>query len=247
MDTRKPLRRTTRFTTIAVAAVLALCALLPATAAADTTSLTLVAAPEIVPYNGASVLTGTLTNTSTTTALAGQPILVESSVSGTGPWTTVAVITTLSGAPEYYTGTYTLVVRPRDKTFYRMSFLGAPGLDAASSAAVAVTPKVYLSRPKVPRSVQRAQRFRVVCYIQPKHARGLRNVVKFRFYRLIGSNWVLKQSKWARTSNFLNFSKLTLRTSIKTPGRWKVQALAPADAKHAVSTSAFSKQFRVRR
>lgn len=244
MDTGKPTGRRLALTA-AAATVLLLFALLPATASADSTSLTLVASPETIAYGGASVLTGTLMNTTTETAVGGQPILVESSPSGTGPWSTVAIITTLSGAPEYYTGTYTLVVRPRDKTFYRLTFEGTAQLDPASSAAVAVTPQVWLSRPKVPRRALAGQLFRVTCFIQPRHPAGLRNVVKFQFYRYQRPNWVLRKTKWARTSNYLNFTKLTLRTSIRTPGLWKVRALAPADAKHATSYSAFSKRFRV--
>ena len=246
MDRSKPIRRRTAITAAAVIAVVALCALLPAAAAADTSSLTLVASPEVIAYNGASVLTGTLMNTTTATAVGGEAILVESGPAATGPWTTVAVISTLNGTPEYSTGTYTLVVRPRDKTFYRMRFLGMTGLDAAGSAAVSVTPKVYLSRPQVPTSVLHGQRFAVVGYIQPKHPKGLRTVVKFKFYRNVRGKWVLKMARWGKTSNYLNFTKVTRATSIKQPGKWKVKSFAPADALHAASTSAFSKVIRVR-
>jgi len=246
MDHRTRDRRRMGLATTAAVALLAVLALFPAAAAADTTTLTLIAAPSVIPYNGVSVLTGTLMNTTMITALGGEPILVERAPAATGPWTTLVVITTLNGVPEYYTGTYTLMVMPRDKTYYRMQFQGTPGLDAAVSAAASVTPKVYLSRPSVPRTVRHGQRFRVTCYIQPKHAKGLRTVVRIRFYRYTAGKWVFKYGRWATTSNFLNFTKLTLKTSIKRTGSWRVQAYARPDALHAATNSSFSRVIRVR-
>lgn len=249
MDARKSTRRTPLVATAAVVAALMLAALLPAAAAANTTSLTLVANPETIVFDGTSVLTGTLMDTTTMTALGGLPVVVESSPTGGDPyaasWETIAVITTLGSAPEYYTGTYTFVVAPRDKTYYRMRFPGTAQLDPATSAAVAVTPGVWLSRPTTKARVLAGQRFRVTCFIQPRHPAGLRNVVKFQFFRYVKPNWVLKRTKWATTANYLNFTKLTLKTSIKTPGKWRVRAYAPADARHAATYSVFSKTFRV--
>ena len=244
MDQRT--RRRMKLATTAAVALLAVLALFPAAAAADTTTLTLIAAPNVIPYNGSSVLTGTLMNTTTITAVGGKPILVQRGASAVGPWWGVAVITTLDDVPAYYTGTYTLVVRPRDKTFYRMRFFGTTGLDAADSAAVSVTPKVYLSRPKVPARVQRGQRFRVLCFLQPRHPAGLKNVVKFRFYRYTYGVWKYRFSRWGKTFNHLNFTKIVLRTSIKRTGQWKVLAIAPADALHAATISRPSRVIQVR-
>ncbi len=249
METRKPSRRTPVVATAAVVAALLLAALLPAAALANTTSLTLVANPEGIPFDGWSVLTGTLMDTTTTTALGGLPIVLEASWTPgapyAGPWETIAVITTLDTMPEYYTGTYTFRVQPRVMTHYRMRFPGTAQLDAAVSDPVTVTPGVWLSRPRTKARVLVGQRFTTTCFLQPRHPAGLRNVVKFQFYRYVKPNWVLKRTRWATTSNYLNFTKLTLKTSIKTPGRWRVRAFAPADAQHAATYSPFSKTFRV--
>lgn len=241
MVEKKPIRRRATIVSAAVIAVIALCALLPATAAADTTSLTLVASPEVVAYNGSSILTGTLMDTTAMVAVGGQPIFVESAAGATGPWTTVVVITTPGSGDAYDTGTYTFVVGPRDKTFYRMRFLGTTGLDAADSAPVSVTPRVYLSKPRVRASIRHGQRFRITSFIQPRHAAGLRTVVKFKFYRYTGGKWVFKKSLWATTSNYLDFTKLTLRTRLTRTGAWKFKAYAPADALHAATTSPYSR------
>jgi hypothetical protein len=246
MDRSRPIERRARLSIAAVAVAVALCALLPATAAADTTSLTLVAAPEIVPYNGVSILTGTFMNTTSMTATGGLPILVQSGASATGPWTDIAVVTTLDDIPAYYTGTYTFVVMPRDKTFYRMVFIGDGSLDGATSAAVAVTPGVYLSKPKVPYDpVRHGVKFTIRSNIMPKHPAGLKNVAKVKLYRYNGTKWVYKFSKWMKTANYLNFTKLTVELSIKQTGRWKARAYAPADALHAASESKWSYVFRI--
>ena len=244
MDQRT--RKRMKLATTAAVALLAVLALFPAAAAADTTTLTLIAAPNVIPYNGSSVLTGTLMNTTTITAVGGVPILVQGGPSAAGPWRDIAVITTLDGVPAYYTGTYTLVVAPRDKTFYRMRFFGTTGLDAADSAAASVTPKVYLSQPKVPPRVRHGQRFWVLCYLQPKHSAGLKHVVRFRFYRYTYGVWKYRFSRSGKTFNYLNFTKIVLRTSIKRTGQWKVLAIAPADALHATTTSRPSRVIRVR-
>ena len=145
---RHPTRPQTRRVLLLAAIVLALVAVvaLPASASANSTSLTLVASPAITPFGGTAVLTGTLMDTSgVPVALGGQPVYVWSSATGTFPGTLLAIITTGSGTPAYDTGTYTFTVTPANKTFYQMTFLGGGIYDASSSAAVAVTPKVYLS------------------------------------------------------------------------------------------------------
>jgi hypothetical protein len=246
MDESRPKRRRTRLAVLAVAVILALCALLPATAAADTTTLTLVAAPDVIPYAGTSILTGTFINTTTMTATGGLPILVQSSAAATGPWADLAVITTLDDAPAYYTGTYTFVVMPRDKTFYRMVFQGDATLDAATSAAASVTPGVWLSKPKVPKSVRHGVKFTIRSNIMPKHPAGLRTVAKVKLYRYQGGRWVYKTSKWMKTANYLSFTKLTVKLALKKTGKWKARVFAPTDALHAATLSKYSKVFRVR-
>jgi hypothetical protein len=246
MDRSKPMTRRTTISAAAVIIAIALCALLPATAAADTSSLTLVASPEVIAYNGSSILTGVLTNTTTSEAVGDRAVIVQGSASGTGPWTNLAVITTVPGTAQYTTGQYTLLVKPVDKTFYQMTFIGDTALDGAVSNVVSVTPHVYLSKPKVPASVRHGHKFAVVSYIQPRHAAGVKNVAKAKFYRYDGKKWVYKMSKWMKTSNYLNFTKLKVRLVIKKTGKWKVRVFAPADSKHAETYSAYSKVFKVK-
>ncbi len=100
MDHRTRDRRRMGLATTAAVALLAVLALFPAAAAADTTTLTLVAAPSVIPYNGVSVLTGTLMNTTMIHGVGRRAVLVERAPAATGPWTTLAVITTLNGVPR---------------------------------------------------------------------------------------------------------------------------------------------------
>ena len=52
---------------------------------------------------------------------------------------TIAVITTLNGAPEYYAGTYTLAMRPRDKDDYGI------GLQQGHQHALSSAPAYWFS------------------------------------------------------------------------------------------------------
>ena len=133
-----------------------------------------------------------------------------------------------------------------NKTYYQMTFLGSGIYDASSSTVAAVTPKVYLSRPRVPVSVRLSQRFKVASYLQPSHASGARNSVKIKAYRYQAGKWVMKKAVWARNASFLKMTRCTANLTLKWRGYWRVRAFAPADSKHAATTSAWSKTFRVR-
>ena len=179
-------------------------------------------------------------------ALGGQPVYVWSSPTGTFPGTLLAIITTGNGTPAYDTGTYTFTVTPTNKTYYQMTFLGSGIYDASSSAVVAVTPKVYLSKPRVPASARLNHRFKAITYLQPRHAAGARNSVKVKAYRYQAGKWVMKRAVWARNANFLKMTRCTANMTLKQRGYWRVRAFAPADSKHAATTSAWSKTFKVR-
>jgi hypothetical protein len=237
-------RRATLLAAIALALVVL--AALPAAAAANATSLTLVASPTVTPFGGTAVLTGTLMDTSgVPVALGGQPVFVWSSPTGTFPGTLLAIITTGTGTPAYDTGTYTLTVAPVNKTYYMMTFAANGIYEASSSDVVAVTPRVYVSKPSVPSSARLNRRFKIVNYLQPRHTAGARNSVKFKAYRFEKGKWVLKRAAWARNANFLKMTRCTATMTLKQRGYWSVRAYAPADAKHAATTSAWSRTFKV--
>jgi hypothetical protein len=237
-------RRVMLFAAIALAFV-ALAAL-PAAAAANTTSLTLVASPTITPFGGTAVLTGTLMDTSgVPVALGGQPVYAWSSPTGTFPGTLLAIITSGSATPAYYTGTYTFTVAPANKTYYLMTFAANGIYEASSSDIAAVTPRVYLSKPRVPFSVRLNQPFRVVTYLQPRHAAGAKSSVKIKAYRYVRGKWVLKRAAWAKNANFLTMTRCTATMALDRRGYWRVRAFAPADSKHAGMTSTWSRTFKV--
>ena len=246
---RHQARPQTRRVLLLAAIVLALVAVvvLPASASANSTSLTLVASPAITPSGGTAVLTGTLMDTSgAPVALGGQPVYVWSSPTGILPGALLAIITTGSGTPTYDTGTYTFIVTPVNKTYYQMTFPGSGIYDASSSTVVAVTPKVYLSKPRMPASARLGQRFKVVCYLQPRHAAGAMYSVKVKAYRYQAGKWVMKKAVRARNVNFLKMTRCTADLTLKWRGYWRIRAYSPADSKHAATTSAWSKTFKVR-
>jgi hypothetical protein len=231
-----------------VALTLALVALvtLPAAAFAGTTSLTLVASPATTSYGGTAILTGTLMDTSgVPVALGSMPVCVWASQSGVFPGTLLAVVTTGQGTPAYETGTYTLAVAPAGRTYYQMTFAATGAFAAASSNIVRVTPRVYLSKPRVPRAAHRGQRFRLVSVLQPRHTAGARNSVAFKVYRYSAKRWVIKKTVWAKNANYLNMTTCSATATLTRTGLWRVRAVAPADGKHARTRSAWSKVFRV--
>ena len=132
------------------------------------------------------------------------------------------------------------------KTFYRMVFAGDTTLDAATSNVASVTPGVWLSRPRVPKSVRHGVKFAIIGYIMPKHAAGLKNVARVKLYRYQRGTWVYRTGKWMKTANQLGLTKLKARLSLKKTGRWKARIYAPTDALHAATLSRYSKVFRVR-
>jgi hypothetical protein len=235
-----------RLLLLAALALLALALASPAAAAANSTSLSLVASPEITAYGGTAILTGTLMDTSgVPVALGGQPVYVWSSPTGTFPGTLLAIITTGTGTPAYDTGTYTFTVAPVDKTFYQMTFLANGIYEASSSSVVSVTPKVYLSKPRVPSSVTAKKKFTVTVYLAPKHTAGAKDSVKVKAYRSVSGKWVFKKAVWMKNANFLKMTKCTAKLSLKEKGSYRIRAYAPADSKHAATKSAWSRTFKV--
>ena len=236
-----------RLPLLAALALLALALAAPATAAANTTSLSLVASPEVTPFGGVAVLTGTLMDTTgVPVALGGQPVYVWASPNGTFPGTLLAIVTTGNATPAYDTGTYTLTVAPVDKTYYQMTYLAVGPYDASSSNVVSVTPKVYLSKPRVPGTVKARQKFKTTVYLQPRHTAGLRSTVKVKAYRRESGKWVRKTTKWMRNYNYLDMTRCTVKFALKQKGTWRVRAYAPADGKHAATRSPWSRTFTVK-
>ena len=226
MDRRWAIRRRTRLSVAAVAVVVALCALLPATAAANTTSLTLVASPVEIPYNGSSILTGTFMDTTSMTAVGGLPILVQSGPSATGPWTDSGRDHDPRGRPRVLHGDLHARRGPA-----RQDLL-PDALPRARPASTRRTAWPSASRRRSASASRRSRRASVTgsasrCSATFSHGTRprLTNVVKFRFYRYTNGVWKYKFSRWGKTSNYLNFTKVTKRVTITRAGKWKVRRL----------------------
>jgi hypothetical protein len=189
--------------------------------------LTLTPARTIVPYKGSTTLTVELAD-ALGVPVAGESVRVQKSFDGV-TWTTFATVASDGGVAT--TPALTRAMRFR-----------ARGLDEYStviSPTVVVKPKVALSKPVAPLSVQRDANFVVYGSLKPRHAPGWNKAVKLYCYKLDaeGETWLLKKTAWCKTIDYLTYSRYKVTISLPSRGSWKLRAYAPADARHAATWS----------
>ena len=199
-----------------------------ATPGSAATTLSLTASATIVKYGGAALLTGTLQSSGS--PVAGQMVTVESSPDGVS-WTPVTTITSASGAYPY-------AALPIDKTRYRMSFAGTVAIPAATSNVVTVTPRVFLGTPTAPTSVRHRTTFAVYGALKPRHTAGAHSVV-LEAYKRVSGKWVLKKTVRTTNADFSTYTRYKVKTWLPSAGSWRLRAVAPADALHALTKSSY--------
>jgi len=193
------------------------------------TALAVSAVPSTVKYGYASAIRARLTTRAGATSVAGQSVKFYSSPDGRS-WKYVKTVTSTSG-------TYSMSVRPKSKTHYRAVYggtLGDEGYFASKSRSVAVTPKVYLSGPTVPKSMTANKTYTLSGYLKPRHTAGATTVrIQAQFFT--GTQWVSKRTFYAKNSNYSSYTRYSGKVALPTKGRWRLRAYAPADSKHAAT------------
>ncbi|MDZ4170289.1 MAG: S8 family serine peptidase [Coriobacteriia bacterium] len=197
--------------------------------------IALTASPATTAYGGRTVLTARATDLSSGAALIGTVRIERRSGSRWIPVATTRV------AP----GTVRASATIRSAATYRAVFAGTESHDPAQGDSLTVKPRVVLSAPSSPSSARRSTRFAVSGSLAPRHTAGT-PAVRIECSRWDGSRWVLKRTVSARVSNSGAASRYTASVSLPLSGRWKLRAVHPADAAHALTYGAYSRIITVR-
>jgi hypothetical protein len=193
------------------------------------TTVTLKSSVRTIVYGASGTLSGTLQ--SGTSALAGGAVQLQASPNGTA-WTVLANLTSST------TGTFSHVVKPGGKTYYRVRYLGDTTHAASGSAAVAITVRVALSTPSAPLSVWHGASFAVTGTLRPQHWATSR-LVKLLCEKLVGGHWVQKQWTWTRVVTASGYSKYSVSTRLWSSGHWRLRAYTAANFTYLATYSSY--------
>jgi hypothetical protein len=98
-------------------------------------------------------------------------------------------------------------------------------------------PKPVLSAPRAQKRVGAGDRFTVSGTLSPKHPAGAHSV-ELRLSRWNGSSWVLRRTVLTTNRDAGDLTRWAATFALAKTGRWKLVAMALADADHAAVTSA---------
>ena len=98
-------------------------------------------------------------------------------------------------------------------------------------------PKPELGAPRVQKRVAAGDRFTVSGTLAPKHLAGAHSV-ELRLSRWNGSSWVLRRTVLTTNRDAGDVTRWAATFALAKTGRWKLVAVALADADHAAATSA---------
>jgi hypothetical protein len=164
------------------------------------------------------------------TPLAGASPVVESSTDGVHFSAASGVL--LAALPN---GAYRVSVLTESTRFYRLRLAPVGLVGGATSNAVIVKPKVYLSTPSSKSTVKRNRSFKVSGTIKPAH--GARSV-KLQVKRWNGHRWAAYTTVYASIARHGSYSTYSKSLKLKK-GSYRLYARAPADALHADTTSGY--------
>ena len=193
--------------------------------------LTYAADRTLVKHDGTVTFSGTATFGGS--ALATNPVLFQRRLAGSKSWTPLnagrngrpTTLTSSSGAFVYKVrnvtrkAEYRAIVWPGRTTGWR------------HGAAITVTPRVYLTRPRAPKTVYRNQKFAVRGYLKPRHASRAKTV-KVTAYHADSGVW-----RYAKNYNYSGYTQYRMSLKLPHRGRWKLVATTYADSYHAATQS----------
>lgn len=184
-------------------------------------SIEMTASATAVKYPNTITLRGVLLDESRS-AVTSRTLVYEYSYDGVA-WSKLATATTTGNS-------YVWTTRPSRRTYYRLVF---PETSADSlhpsvvGAAVPVTVTLSMSTPSASSyTTYRYRTIKVSALVRPKHTSG----VKFRFYHLEGSKWVLRKTVSAKYSTYNSTTtKVYCSASLHLRGKWRVKVYHAAD------------------
>jgi hypothetical protein len=191
---------------------------------------------QTIGYAAKTTIAGKLTDSAM--GVRGCSVRLQSSRDGKTFTNTGTPCTTAAG------GAFTFTVAPTTKTYYRVHFAGSGNYYlSATSAAVSLTPRVYLSTPTGPSTAYRSRSFTSVSYLKPRHAVGSYPVRLLCYRSEKQSNgrykWVLRKTVWAKAANYSSYTKVTARVSLPYAGKWYIRAYHAADSMNAATYSSY--------
>ena len=171
-----------------------------------------------------------------------QTLEVQRSATSSGPWTTVGTITNTAGA--YYSGAYVYSQLADETWFWRMYYAGDTQWAASTSNVVKVGVSPVLGKPKCPKVMGVAQKFRVSGSLKPAFTPGLGGV-KVKVQRYTAGKWKRYATRACRVSDSGVYSKYSVRLAISTPGKYRFYAVRPGSGDYASGRSEFSRSLHV--
>lgn len=131
------------------------------------------------------------------------------------------------------TGVFTYTATPSSRAYYRFAYKGDVVNGRSYSAAVSITPGVSLSAPIAKSKVKPRKKLTVWGTISPWHSPA-EKTVRIKITRKSGKRWVSAGSYWARNYDIPGGTRYALTLKFKA-GTYRIYAMAPADAGHAVT------------
>ena len=195
----------------------------------ETTELSLIASPTLVPYGGTTTLLGKLNDTSTGALLAGKTLNIWRSTDGGATWASDGTAV-YDASSETYGAARSLVANAT----FRMHFAGDASGKGSTSSEVPVQAHAWLSRPATPSTVRKNHYFTMHGYLKPYHP-GYTTVYFYR-YRAGKKKWVFYKSAEAANIEYNGYTKYSLDFTLPVAGKWSVKAYH-ADASHAPTWS----------
>ncbi len=171
---------------------------------------------------------------------ANKPFVLEYSSVGV-PWTTIANLTTNAAGAASFT------YAPTRTGYVRARFLGTTDLGAATSAVyiVGVRQTVTTLSPHHTgtKSIAKGTSITFSSRVRPLRADLAPSTVTFRFYRKVGSTWVLRYERRVPTDSS-GVARTTFRFGVG--GSWYVRAYAPKTPYNSISRYTLREVFVVR-
>jgi len=180
-------------------------------------------------YGDAYTLTGGLEHEGT--GLEGKTVVLQTATRATGPFADTAVTATTAAD-----GTFSLTHAPASKTYYRASFAGDAGYDAATGSVVYTLPRAFVGNPRAAAVMYVGKAKTVYGYLKPAHKAGTYPVRIYK-WRSVGGKWKAYGYVKAKASAYSGYTKYTKSLSLPAKGKWRLRVYHPADAGHAASWS----------
>jgi hypothetical protein len=235
-----------RLVVLAAAVLFAVAVLAAPALAADHTEFTTTYANNlVVNYGGGTWISTVLMDTDQGMALGGLFVSVEqSTVSDSGPWDLLYIVTASGGA--YDTGTYTGPVAPRQNTYYHFVYEGSTAYDAATSDTLTVGVRPLLGTPVCPAKVKHGKKFTVKGTLNPMFTAGTKTV-SIKVYKMKKGKWVVfKKSLLATNGQYKGYTPYSLRLKLGKKGKYRFSARTVPSAEWALAKTGNSRTLTVK-